>query len=166
MALDTKDKVIKDALKVFAEEYIMELGKNLKRLKKIATGDLIKSLDSRVIQTAMGTKFTVQVISEDYLKYVDAGRRPGAKMPPHKAISDWAKVKGIRQSAVFLIRRSISINGIKPTNVIQKSLTAITTGKAFNNLDVNVNNYIEKIVDEMIDNYNIELSSNNNITIS
>ena len=69
-----KDK-LQTALKVFGREYIEELGKELKAAGKDASGNLLRSLDSKVLKTGFGTSYTLQILSEDYLKYVDEGRR-------------------------------------------------------------------------------------------
>ena len=55
------------------------------------------------------------IILNDYLVYIENGRRKGAKMPPIEPIVRWAKSKGIPtdNSTIYLIRRAISRDGIK-----------------------------------------------------
>ena len=55
------------------------------------------------------------IILNDYLVYIENGRRKGAKMPPVEPIVRWAKQHGIPtdNSTIFLIRRAISRDGIK-----------------------------------------------------
>lgn len=55
------------------------------------------------------------IILNDYLVYIENGRRKGAKMPPVEPIVRWAKSKGIPtdNSTIYLIRRAISRDGIK-----------------------------------------------------
>ena len=55
------------------------------------------------------------IILNDYLVFIENGRRKGAKMPPVKPIVDWARSRGIPtdNSTIFLIRRAISRDGIK-----------------------------------------------------
>ena len=48
------DKLEK-ALKVFGKEYVEAMGDILKKADKIASGDLIKSLKTRVFKTGFGT---------------------------------------------------------------------------------------------------------------
>jgi len=114
-------------MKEFGRDYVKILGRFLlsnKPFAKVASGALLNSLDYRLIND-----FTeIQIIANDYIKYVDKGRRPG-KYPPIRAISQWASIKGIPQSAVFPIARNIFKFGIKPTNVIQKTVKEITTSK-------------------------------------
>lgn len=55
------------------------------------------------------------IILNDYLVYIENGRRKGAKMPPVEPIVRWARSKGIPtdNSTIYLIRRAISKDGIK-----------------------------------------------------
>lgn len=56
------------------------------------------------------------IILNDYLVYIENGRRKGAKMPPVEPIVKWARKHGIPtdNSTIFLIRRAISRDGIRP----------------------------------------------------
>lgn len=55
------------------------------------------------------------IILNDYLVYIENGRRKGAKLPPVEPIVRWARSKGIPtdNSTIYLIRRAISRDGIK-----------------------------------------------------
>lgn len=55
------------------------------------------------------------IILNDYLVFIESGRRKGAKMPPIEPIVRWARSRGIPtdNSTIFLIRRAISRDGIK-----------------------------------------------------
>ena len=55
------------------------------------------------------------IILNDYLVFIENGRRKGAKMPPVEPIVRWCKQKGIPtdNSTIYLIRRAISRDGIK-----------------------------------------------------
>ena len=116
-------------LKEFGKDYVKILTIFLKKNKKIASGALINSLNFRLQKTA--EEILIILESNDYLEWVDKGRRPGT-YPPIRAISDWAKIKGISQSAVFPIARNIFKFGIEPTNVIQKTVTEIETSPTLN----------------------------------
>ena len=61
------------------------------------------------------------IILNDYLVFIESGRRKGAKFPPVAPIVAWARKKGIPtdNSTIFLIRRAISRDGIKPRPVLQ-----------------------------------------------
>ena len=55
------------------------------------------------------------IILNDYLVFIESGRRKGAKFPPIEPIVRWARSRGIPtdNSTIFLIRRAISRDGIK-----------------------------------------------------
>lgn len=61
------------------------------------------------------------IILNDYITYIESGRRKGAKFPPVAPIVAWARKKGIPtdNSTIYLIRRAISRDGIKPRPVLQ-----------------------------------------------
>ena len=61
------------------------------------------------------------IILNDYLTYIESGRRKGAKMPPVEPIVRWARSKGIPtdNSTIYLIRRAISRDGIRPRPIMQ-----------------------------------------------
>lgn len=136
-------KLKKKTFDKFGKLWVKELTALLIRYKKDATGNLINSLDYRIKEDADG--ITLLLESEDYLQWVDKGRRPGS-FPPIKPIAEWARVKGIDEKAVFPIARKIFKFGIKPTNVLDK-----TEEKVLNNLTELENelaNNIEEIVYE------------------
>lgn len=111
-----------------AQQIIDEIKKNLIKEDKIATGKLIKSLDYRTLRTVEG--WTIQILGEKYLEFVDKGRKPG-KQPPIGPILKWIQAKPIKfvgktdKQMAFIIARSIGKKGIVPTNVINKSIKKI-----------------------------------------
>lgn len=60
------------------------------------------------------------IMLNDYIKYIESGRRKGAKFPPVEPIVKWARKHGIPtdNSTIFLIRRAISREGISPRPVM------------------------------------------------
>lgn len=62
------------------------------------------------------------IILNDYLKFIESGRRKGAKMPPVEPIVKWAKKHGIPtdNGTIYLIRRAISRDGIAPRPFMNK----------------------------------------------
>lgn len=128
---------LKSALEQVGIDLVKELTKQLINADKKASGNLIKSLDYKVVETIDG--FLLNLLAADYLTFVDQGRKPG-KMPPPSKLDKWIVVRGIaprdkkgrfisRKSIQFLIARSIGKKGIKPTNVIRKSIDSIYSNK-------------------------------------
>ena len=60
------------------------------------------------------------IILNDYLTFIESGRRKGAKMPPVEPIVKWARSRGIPtdNSTIYLIRRAISRDGIQPRPIM------------------------------------------------
>lgn len=156
----TNDKVLYEALKEFAKEYVLELKSRISKNGHLATGDLYNSIEAHVIKTAMGTSYTINIKAVDYLKYVDEGRKPGT-YPNIGAISKWATLKQIPQTAVFPIAHSIMLNGIKPTNILAKTVNTLQKGRGINNLEKNASNYMEDMISDLI----LDVNKNKNITI-
>ena len=89
--------------------------------KKIATGALYNS-----VRYTIDSKGKIQFVFAEEGKYVQSGRRRGARFPPPAPILRWIKAKGIQgrdrttgrfitdKSLTFLISRGISRDGIKP----------------------------------------------------
>lgn len=91
--------------------------------QKVGTNTLV---DSNIYKT-LSVKATndgdliFDIILNDYLTFIESGRRKGAKFPPVAPIVAWARKKGIPtdNSTIFLIRRAISRDGIKPRPLMQ-----------------------------------------------
>ena len=88
----------------YGEAIVKALATNLRALGKVATGDLIKSLEVEILQD--DGKSVIRLSAKEYLRWVDKGRKPGT-YPNITAISKWVKLKGISERAVFPIARSI-----------------------------------------------------------
>lgn len=121
---------LKEAMEALGKETVGQLVYELIRADKKASGDLINSVDYNVLETTNGV--VLEILANDYLTYVDKGRRPNRKMPPVKKIEEWIKQRGLqgrdkkgrfikRKSFAFAIAKSIAKNGIKPTNVLKKT---------------------------------------------
>lgn len=128
-------------MKEFGRDYVKILWRELRREGKDATGALLNSLAFEVREEAQQIKFFI--LANDYLKYVDKGRKPG-KYPPIKAIAKWVEVKGISPEAVFPIARSIFKFGIKPTNVIQRVVKEFQTSPTLQK------KYEDEVVNQLI----------------
>lgn len=138
------------AMQQVGNDYIDTLKRELIKDGKKSTGNLVNSLQLKIVKTKDG--YATQILAADYLEDVDKGRKPG-KMPPVSKITKWANKKGIRipganaKQVGFIIARSISKKGIKATNVLND-----TKKKMLNNADEKITkavvkdfeNYIEK----------------------
>lgn len=67
------------------------------------------------------------ILLNDYIQYIESGRRKGAKFPPIEPIVKWARKHGIPtdNSTIFLIRRAISRDGISPRPIMDKVFSEI-----------------------------------------
>lgn len=151
---------LKEALHVFGQEYIDAIDGILRKEDKIASGDLIKSLKPKVIKTGFGTSYTLKIIAEEYLKYVDEGRRAGSKAPPIEPIRKWAKLKGLPEGLAFPIAKSIGIKGIKPTNVIQRAFDKVFKDISYRELEDGATNWVDDLITQKFKG----ISKNKNLT--
>lgn len=80
--------------------------------------DLYKNLQVRATHDG---DLVFDLMLNDYLVYIESGRRKGAKFPPVEPIIRWAKKRGIPtdNSTIYLIRRAISRDGIRPRPFLQ-----------------------------------------------
>jgi hypothetical protein len=102
----------KDIMEIVRAVMSSDAGINRKVMRNTLTdSDIYREID--VIATHDGD-LVFDFMLNNYLKYIESGRRAGAKMPPVKPIEDWARKHGIPtdNSTIFLIRRAISRDGI------------------------------------------------------
>ena len=103
------DEEILKALKYLGDSIVGDMKALIELNGAIATGWLMDSIASKVFKD----KNDVYSLSFSYLnygKFVDEGRRPG-KMPPLEDIREWARIKGIPQTAVYPIAKKIGEKG-------------------------------------------------------
>jgi hypothetical protein len=123
------DKSILEIEKKWAQKVVTNAKSILLRNKKLATGKLYNSITYNVSSNGD--------ISFEYApegKWVEQGRRKGARFPPPAPILRWIKVKGIKgrdpktgrfikdTALVFLFQRAISRDGIKPVPFMQLAI--------------------------------------------
>ncbi len=123
---------LKAAMEKYGEALVVEIIQQLKDADKVATGYLAKNIDYELVEAL--DMISIGIKAPEYLEFVDQGREKGAKQPPYEPIMKWAKIRGLQKfrdkkgrfisdkARAFIIARGISKNGIKPTNVIKKSL--------------------------------------------
>lgn len=123
---------LKKQLEILGVESIGFITKILAENDKQVTGNLIRSLDFKVIQQVDG--LFLQILAAPYFKFVDEGRKPG-KMPPVKPIQKWSERKGIKfnkmssRQTAFVIARSIGKKGIRPLNITNRLIQNIMKNK-------------------------------------
>jgi len=126
------DKLIdKKLANEFGKDYVkvmVSLLKNNRPYAKVASGSLVNSINYRLQETANGINLVL--LANDYLTWVDRGRKPGT-YPPIQAIQRWVAIKGIPKEAAWAIRRNIFKFGIKPTRVIAKTRFEIETNRKY-----------------------------------
>jgi hypothetical protein len=112
--------------KALGDELKKNLIQELRRTKAIASGDLLKSIQFDVKATPDGAVVTLN--GNDYITYVDKGRKPG-KYAPTSALKEWVKRKGIATDAAkvssiaFAINNKIKRQGIKPRPILERAYT-------------------------------------------
>ena len=81
----------------------------------LTDSELFKSVKA----TAKGD-IVIELLLNDYIIYVESGRRAGAKMPPFRVIQNWCERKGLPTDVgtVWAICRAIARDGIAPRPVM------------------------------------------------
>lgn len=120
------------SLEILGVESIGFITKILAENDKQVTGNLIRSLDFKIVKGI--DDLFLQIVAAPYFKFVDEGRKPG-KMPPIKPIQKWSERKGIKfnkmsnRQTAFVIARSIGKKGIRPLNITNKLIDNIIRNK-------------------------------------
>ena len=141
------EPVSKQKMKEFGIDYTKILVRELLRAGKRASGQLVKSINYKLKEEAEGYQLVIE--SEDYLKFVDEGRRRGT-YPPIKPLINWTKIKGLPIGAAYGTQKNIFKFGIKPTNVIQRTIRAIETSNE------EQKKYEDEVVNNIIKNINLK----------
>ena len=109
-----------EAEKKWAQLVVSNAKSILIRNNKKASGNLIKS-----VRYTVNPQGKIIFLFAEEGKYVQSGRRKGARFPPPAAISKWIREKGIQgrgkdgrfisnKTLTYLISRGIAKKGIKP----------------------------------------------------
>ena len=109
--------------------------------KDKTSSDIYKNLQ---VNATNDGDLVFDILLNDYITYIESGRRKGADMPPVEAIVEWAKKHGIPtdNSTIFLIRRAISRDGIAPRPFMDKVFEDID--------DVWDKNWADELFDEIM----------------
>ena len=84
------ENIVLQGLEDYGENIIRILTEELVRANKVASGRLINSLNYEVKPVGEAL-YQIILTSEDYLKYVDKGRRPGSYVPI-RALKEWVQI--------------------------------------------------------------------------
>ena len=134
-------------LKEFGADYIKILALLLLQSGKNASGSLIRSLNYKIVGEA--EQINIEILSNNYLQWVDKGRRRGT-YPPIKPLINWTTIKGLPIGAAYGTQKNIFKFGIKPTNVIQRTIRAIETSNE------EQKKYEDEVVNNIIKNINLK----------
>jgi hypothetical protein len=143
---------LRKQLEIIGVESIGFITKILVENDKQVTGNLIRSLDFKIIKDVDGLFLTI--LAAPYFQYVDKGRKPG-KRPPSGPIKKWVERKGIvikgQNSAqtAFVISRSIGKKGIKPLNITNKLIDNIIRNKQ-DIIKAGIVEDIQELIDKII----------------
>ena len=119
-------------------DFIITNYKSQLEAEQMNNGELYRTISYSVSTVSSG--WVISVSLADYWKYIENGRRAGAKMPPVSAIENWINVKQIVPHSMtlksgktviptipqlsFLIARSIGRRGIPPKPLFKNSFEA------------------------------------------
>lgn len=119
-------------------DFIITNYKSQLEAEQMNNGELYRTISYSVSTVSSG--WVISVSLADYWKYIENGRRAGAKMPPVSAIENWINVKQIVPHSMtlksgktviptipqlsFLIARSIGQRGIPPKPLFKNSFEA------------------------------------------
>ena len=134
-----------DVMNITADIMASNLMLNKKGINTIApNSDIFKEMYAK----ASGN-IVIQLLLNDYVQYIESGRKAGSKFPPIQPIVQWAKKRGIStdNSTIFLIRRAIAEDGIRPRPFMYKVLETIDK-KWDGEWSSELFNELTKIIDE------------------
>lgn len=124
MATDVNKEVL-DVANKLGQAYVFALRRELAKNEKFASGELINSL-AFIVKTD-GKQVIIQIVSEDYMRFVDQGRSPNRKMPPdNPRFRSWLTTRGIPLTKSFAVRKSIAIKGIKGLKFLNPTVDKVT----------------------------------------
>jgi hypothetical protein len=161
---------VDDIIKQFATDLLNIILIQLEKPYTSESGKRFKGLDNKSnlynsVQVSYTSFPEIKVESLDYLKYLDRGRRAGARKIPVQIILKWIKRKKIRprnakgqfksmtlNQLAYVIQRSIFRIGIRPRNILNNAFKQID--ELYKN---DVESGIQEIIDQLFTNINDEV---------
>lgn len=125
---------LQQALGQYAQAIADQYKTNLENSGRRATGQLISSVNTRVLVN--GQIFEIELQLEDYYKYVEEGRGSGG-FPPVNKILEWIKAKPIlpypdmngklptENQLAYLIGRKIANEGFEGTHDLENTMEEV-----------------------------------------
>ena len=126
MNFDTIDTALDSLMNEFQNAYASKL----KATNHIASGNLANTQQHYFVFDRRYYKIYLRL--EDYWKYLENGTKP--HFPPVEKIAEWIRIKPVlprpnakgklptQKQLAFMIARSISIKGTKPTHTLQQTI--------------------------------------------
>ena len=118
------------ALNSLMDEFQNAYASKLKTTNHIATGNL--AMNQKHYFVFDGRYYKIYLQLEEYWKYLEYGTKP--HFPPVEKIAEWIRIKPVlprpnakgklptQKQLAFLIARSISVKGTKPTHTLQQTI--------------------------------------------
>ena len=112
-----------DVMNITADIMASNLMVNKKGINTIAPDSKI----FKEMKAKASGNIVIELLLNDYVKYIESGRKKGSKFPPIEAIREWAKNKLGKQDnlTIYKIRSAIVRDGIKPRPFMYKVLNTI-----------------------------------------
>jgi len=122
---------LRRVLMEYGEYFIQQARNDLGSNRSYASGKLGDTMETDV--QIYDDHYEVNIILQDYWKYVDNGRNPG-KFPPPNKIKEWIQIKPVTpypgkngklpttDQLAFLIGRKIATKGIDPAPFFKKNI--------------------------------------------
>lgn len=116
MDLKKMFKTLDIPIRKLGVDMVNEIINVLESKDKVASRKLINSIKHEYRIDIDNIELLIK--SEDYIKYIESGRKPG-KYVPLKALKEWVKFKGIPEKAIYPINHKIFKFGIKPVIILK-----------------------------------------------
>ena len=134
-----------DVMNITADIMASNLMLNKKGINTIApNSDIFKDMYAK----ASGN-IVIELLLNNYVQYIESGRKAGSNPPPIEAIREWAKNKLGKEDnlTIYKIRSAIVRDGIKPRPFMYKVLETIDK-KWDGEWSSDLFNELTKIIDE------------------
>ena len=144
---------IDTALDSLMNEFQSAYASKLQETNHYASGNLAMNQNHHFVFD--GRYYRIYLSLEDYWKYLEYGTKP--HFPPVEKIAEWIRIKPVlprpnakgklptQKQLAFLIARSISIKGTKPTHTLQQTIDDFQLSKKVKKL------FIESIKKQAFD---------------